>query len=123
MSTNVDYIDASMLANLSQFLNAEKLQSLLQRYINDSNRLLEQLTSSLADNNADDSRRHVHSLKSTSANIGANPLANVAAELEEFARLKQLDKVTERLDELKNLFTETSTTIAGLDIMQPQQTG
>lgn len=123
MSTNVDYIDASMLANLSQFLNAEKLQSLLQRYIDDSNRLLEQLTSSLADNNADDSRRHVHSLKSTSANIGANPLANVAAELEEFARLKQLDKVTERLDELKNLFTETSTTIAGLDIMQQQQTG
>ncbi|VAW91029.1 hypothetical protein MNBD_GAMMA21-2078 [hydrothermal vent metagenome] len=123
MSTNVDYIDTSMLANLSQFLSAEKLQSLLQRYIDDSNRLLEQLTSSLADNNADDSRRHVHSLKSTSANIGANPLASVAAELEEFARLKQLDKVTERLDELKNLFTETNTTIAGLDIMQQQQTG
>lgn len=123
MSTNVDYIDSSMLANLSQFLNAEKLQSLLQRYIEDSNQLLEQLTTSLADNNADDSRRHVHSLKSTSANIGANPLAKVAAELEEFARLEQLDEVSSRLDELQQIFTATTAAIAVLEVMQHQQTG
>ena len=112
-----------MLDNLSQFLNAQKLQSLLQHYIEDSTRLLEQLTTSLADNNAEESRRHVHSLKSTSANIGANPLAKIAAELEEYARLEQLDNVSSRLDELQQAFQATASAISVFEIMQQQQTG
>ena len=123
MSNDVDYIDTSMLDNLSQFLNAEKLQSLLKRYIVDSTRLLEQLRESLANGNAEESRRHVHSLKSTSANIGANPLAKIAAELEEFARLEQLEAVKNRLDELLQVFESTATSIGTLEVMQQQQTG
>ncbi len=122
MSTDVDYIDSSMLDNLSQFLNAEKLQSLLQRYLEDSTRLLEQLAQSLADGNAEESRRHVHSLKSTSANIGAKPLAKIAAELEECARLEQLDEVKIRQDELQQVFQATAACIDVLEVMQ-QQTG
>ena len=123
MSTDVSYIDISIVENLSQFLSPDKLESLLHRYIEDSNRLLEQLTISLAGNNTDDSRRHVHSLKSTSPNIGANPLAKIAAELEELARLGQLDKVVSRLDELQHLLRVTTGAIADLDIMQQQQIG
>ncbi len=123
MSTDENYIDTTMLDNLSQFLNTEKLQALLQRYVEDSTRLLEQLTTALNDNNAEESRRHVHSLKSTSANIGANPLAKIAAELEEFARLEQLDKVSPRLDELQQTFIATAAAITALEVMRQQKTG
>ena len=123
MSHDMNYIDTSMLDNLSQFLSAEKLQSLLQRYIEDSTRLLEQLEESLADGDAEASRRHTHSLKSTSANVGANPLAKIASELEEFARLEQLDEVKTRLDELQQAFQSTASSIRALKVMQQQQTG
>ncbi len=123
MSNDVDYIDTSMLDNLSQFLNAEKLQSLLERFIEDSRQILDQLDGSLANGNAEESRRYVHSLKSTSANIGANPLSKIAAELEEFARLEQLDEVKERQDELKQSFEATSAAIRLLEIMKSSKTG
>ena len=123
MGHDVDYIDTSMLDNLSQFLNAQKLQSLLQRYIEDSTRLLEQLTDALENGDVDESRRHTHSLKSTSANIGANPLSKIASELEELARLGQLDEVKARQSELQQAFEATVASITVLEVMQQQQAG
>jgi len=123
MSNEINYIDTAILDSLSQFLNPEKLQSLMQRYIEDSRRILEQLTESLACDDAEVTRRHIHSLKSTSANVGATQLATLSAELEEYARLEQLGEVKAHKTELNQLFELTSQSIGQLELMQQQQTG
>jgi len=113
-----NYIDTAMLDNLSQFLSPEKLQALMKRYIDDSTRILEQLTESLASDNAKESHRHFHSLKSTSANVGATQLSTLSGELEELARQNQLDDIKPRVAELNQIFQATSANIAQLEIMQ-----
>ena len=115
---NTLLIDPSMLDSLSQFLSPDKLHALLCRYIEDSQRILEQLAESLSVDNAEEARRFVHSLKSTSANVGANSLSALAAELEQLAISKQLDAVAARVEDLHQLFESTKASIHGLDIMR-----
>jgi len=121
MSESSNYLDPSVLKGLSQFLDEEKQLHLLDRYLYDSQQLIEQLVSALTDNDATEARRMVHSLKSTSANVGALPLSSLSKELEMLAAEEKLDEVRSRVDELIECFAHTSEAINNLDIMQSRQ--
>ena len=73
--------------------------------------------------NQEETHRLTHSLKSTSANVGALPLSELAKELEGLAREGQLDAIRLRLDELTRCFALTRSAIESMDIMQNRKTG
>ena len=61
----------------------EFLAELLQTFFEDSPRLLEEMEAALSGGKADEFRRAAHSLKSSSASLGALPLSRICKELEE----------------------------------------
>ncbi|MGD8926165.1 MAG: Hpt domain-containing protein [Thioalkalispiraceae bacterium] len=118
MNANSTYLELSKIENLSSFINPEKLQILMSSYLEDSQNILNKLAAVIADNNVQETTRLVHSLKSTSANVGALKFSELARHLEELARAQRLDEVQTQLDELIVLFAYTRTSIEQLDFMK-----
>ena len=123
MDSNVSYMNKVVLRNLQQFLNEDKLYALLSRYIMDSASIIQQLEDALGNKNQDEARRLAHSLKSTSANVGAIPLSELAKELEDFAREGQLSEISTRMAALSDCFAQTQATIDAMEIMRQRKTG
>ena len=117
-SGTIKAIEIGVLDNLASFLSRDKLQVLLERYISDSQNLLGQLDSALDDNNPAEVTRLAHSLKSTSANIGAIPMSELAKRLEALARDEQLQDIRQQLNNLGQLFATTRSELRQLDFMQ-----
>ncbi|WUR15003.1 response regulator [[Empedobacter] haloabium] len=71
-------------------LSADKGEALLQRviqaFVTDTPAHLQTLHAALAQANADDMRRAAHSLKSASANVGADTLAQLCKDMEQLGR-------------------------------------
>lgn len=118
MNADAVYLDKTVITNLQQFLSEDKLRSLMSRYIEDSISILEQLDSTLAAGDHEVAHRLAHSLKSTSANVGALPLSELAREIEEIAREGQSDGLDTRLLALHECFEQTRLVIQTLDIMR-----
>ena len=115
---NMTYLETSTIDNLSSFLPKESLQELLECYLRDSQKILNNLDSVLSEKDVKEATRLVHSLKSTSANIGAMSISELAKELEALARDEQLDEIRARLDRLNELFKLSRGDIEQLDFMQ-----
>ena len=120
---NSQYMSKTTLRNLQQFLSEDKLALLLSRYIDDSNKIISQLQSARETANQEETRRLTHSLKSTSANVGAIPLSELAKELEDLAREGQLDAVNSRLPALCQCFELTRLAIESMEMMTKRETG
>jgi HPt (histidine-containing phosphotransfer) domain-containing protein len=118
MDEQQTYLELSTIENLASFLSRENLLDLLNRYIQDSETLINKLKIVLTENNAQETTRLVHSLKSTSANIGAIKFSELAKSLEHLARTEKLDEVHLRLAELTELFEKTRSAITQLDFMK-----
>ncbi|WP_462322796.1 Hpt domain-containing protein [Halochromatium sp.] len=65
-------------------------------FVESSQELLQQLDGAIAAGRADAVRRNAHSIKGAAANIGANALAETAAEIEDAGRDQRLE-LAERL--------------------------
>ena len=76
------------------------------------------LDSALAEQNTNDAIRLTHSLKSTSANVGAIPLSELAKSLEALAHQDKLDDVRAQMNELSQLFDLTRASVEQLAFMQ-----
>lgn len=117
MNPALSVLDESVLESLSAFLSQEKIAHLLQRYLEDSTRIIQQLGDACGQKNADEARRLAHSLKSTSANVGALAISSLAKELEEFGRNGNLPEIRSRMDALKNEFKQARQQIEDLAVM------
>jgi len=62
--------------------NRKRYESLLRRFADSQSNALDDIRVALAANDFPTARRHAHSLKGASANLGANALAEVAAAVE-----------------------------------------
>ncbi len=91
------------------------LNELIDTFLTDAPKMLEQMRSTLSAKNVDEFRRTAHSLKSNSANLGVTTVANLAREVEQIARTGTLDGVAERLP---NLERETEAASAILEKMK-----
>jgi len=93
-------IDEKTFAELKQMSGAEFINELIDTFLEDSPKLIEEMESALKVNNVDSFRRAAHSLKSNAATFGANELFALAKELE---MLGKENKLTETGDRLKAL--------------------
>ena len=84
----------------------DMLEDLVDIFLSECPRLLNELSEGLAEDDADQAHRAVHTLKGAARTFAANKLEHVAAELEQLAKHKQLDTVRSRLGELEAVVDE-----------------
>ena len=117
-TSSLSPLEHSVVDNLATFLSPDELKKLLNCYLRDSQKIITQLDNALTEQNIGEATRLVHSLKSTSANVGAIPLSELAKLLETLAREEKLDDIRAQVDELNQLFNQTQISIEQLDFMQ-----
>lgn len=84
------HIDTATLDMLQDILD-DGFAGLLDTYIDDSNQKIESLKEGLNEADSDKVRRSAHSLKGSSSNLGANPMAELCLCVEQRARDGSLD--------------------------------
>jgi len=92
----------------------EFLDELLATYFEDSPKLLDTLHTSLATGNAAEFRRAAHSLKSTSAGMGATALAVMCKELEDMGKAGAFDGAEARLDRTEEEYARVRVALAAV---------
>jgi CheY-like chemotaxis protein/HPt (histidine-containing phosphotransfer) domain-containing protein len=97
---NEPLIDTRVLEELVANTDAGFVRELLDTYLDDSPRLLDELRTGLSANSAETVRRAAHSLKSNSASVGALGLSAHAKALELEAKAGQLQGAAARIDEI-----------------------
>ena len=97
---NEPLLDERILEELVANTDAGFVRELLDTYLDDSPRLLDELRSGLAAQSPETVRRAAHSLKSNSASVGALSLSAQAKALELTAKSGQLDSAADRIDEI-----------------------
>lgn len=80
------------------------INELIDTFLEDAPRLLEEIRSALAAHNADTFRRAAHSMKSNAATFGAIQLATLAKELEMLGKMNKLHETGDRLKALEEEF-------------------
>ena len=107
---NPDAIQA--LRDLSPEGDGEFLRELIAIYLADTPRQLGQLTEALARQDAGQVLRAAHSIKGSSANLGALALRAAAEKLEHHSRTKGLGGVATMIAEVRNEFARAQTELA-----------
>ena len=87
-------IDQEVLNNLLEAVggDGEFLAELLETFYADTPQQFATMHHALSDSNSEEFRRAAHSLKSNSANFGANELSEQAKNLEEMGKSGELDQ-------------------------------
>ncbi|MCP4409336.1 MAG: response regulator, partial [Gammaproteobacteria bacterium] len=104
--TTLDKVALDNIRRLQRPGKPDILQKVIGYYMDSAPRLLENLHESLARKDADALRMAAHSLKSSSANLGAKALAGDCLELETMARNNQLDGAAGILCRLETNFEQ-----------------
>ena len=97
-------IDEKTFAELKQMSGAEFINELIDTFLDDSPKLIEEMESALKVNNVDSFRRAAHSLKSNAATFGANELFALAKELEILGKESKLTETGNRLKALQESY-------------------
>ena len=90
-------LDMIVYEELKEATGADFIDELVDTYLEDAPRLLQELKSSAETQDAEMFRRAAHSLKSNSATFGANRLSGMARELEILAKDEKLSEAATRL--------------------------
>ncbi|NKQ11853.1 MULTISPECIES: Hpt domain-containing protein [unclassified Pseudomonas] len=99
----VDHLDSSVLATLQDVMEAE-YPVLLDTFLTDSEERLLLLQSACRNGDGEDLRQAAHSFKGSCSNMGATLLAELCRELEETARVEQLDEAPELIERIEREF-------------------
>ncbi|MFT5451740.1 MAG: HPt (histidine-containing phosphotransfer) domain-containing protein [Enterobacterales bacterium] len=94
-------IKKEMIEELKELME-DDFPLLLNTFLDDSNKRLVDLKFALAENNANEVRELAHGFKGSSANLGAEKLAEISSDLETMGRTEQLSGAESRFEELNN---------------------
>jgi len=97
-------IDEKTFDELKQMSGAEFINELIDTFLEDSPKLIEEMESALKTNNVDSFRRAAHSLKSNAATFGASELFALAKELEMLGKENKLNETGDRLRALEEAY-------------------
>ena len=97
-------VDEKTFDELKQMSGAEFINELIDTFLEDSPKLIEEMGSALKANNVDSFRRAAHSLKSNAATFGANELFALAKELEMLGKENKLNETGDRLRVLEEAY-------------------
>ncbi|WNO07907.1 Hpt domain-containing protein [Teredinibacter sp. KSP-S5-2] len=100
-------VDHDMLNSLKELLD-EKFSQLIQTYLEDGSRRMELLKEAVADSNFEGIRQEAHGLKGSSRNIGANPIAELCAQLEIMGRDKLGEGIEQQFASVEQEFAAVS---------------
>lgn len=110
LNSTIDLLDQKVLAQirLLQQPGAPSLQNrIINLYLSDSITLVQQLRDAVASSDSEALRQAAHTLKSSSANLGAVWLASLCKELEHRGREKRLNDAPELLQQLEVCYRQT----------------
>jgi HPt (histidine-containing phosphotransfer) domain-containing protein len=106
-----DLLDQAALDTLLATTDREFVGELIDAYLEDSPSLIAGMQQALVDGNATEFTRAAHSLKSSSASLGAASLSDLAKELENLGRESKLPGAASKLEQLAGLFEQVQTAL------------
>jgi HPt (histidine-containing phosphotransfer) domain-containing protein len=100
-------IDARVLAGLEETMGGrEGLREIIDLYLEEAGPRIQQLLVAARSADPGALNRIAHTLKSTSATLGATPLSNACRDLEALARAGPVPDAVARAETIRFLFTE-----------------
>jgi HPt (histidine-containing phosphotransfer) domain-containing protein len=102
--TDSDIIDPQAQARLQEWGGAKLLTQMIRLFLENAPNRMEQVRKGLAEGNAREAERGVHSLKSSAANVGAMRVSRLAAQMEDHAARADLAAVAVHLPNLETEF-------------------
>ncbi len=107
-------IDPTTFDDLKAAMGEDFIPELVSTYLEETSTLIQKLHEALADNQADDFRRFAHSIKSSSASLGALEFSAQAKELEFIGKSGDLSQAGEPLARLDAAFPAVKTALQAL---------
>ena len=99
-------VDKHVLSNLVSTLGNADVVDLLHTYITNTDEVFRCLVSAIEQNHKDDVKRIFHSLKSSSANLGANKMSEMASDYESQAFESNANMTNSYMFQLKKEFSQ-----------------
>ena len=107
-------IDLTTFDELKQMSGADFINELVDTFLEDAPKLIDQLKTALAAKETDSFRRAAHSLKSNAATFGARRLSELAKELEMLGKEGKLADTGDRLHALEQAYQAAASELKGL---------
>lgn len=107
-------IDQNVYDNLKQQVGADFIGELVNTFLEDGPRMLEELRTSLAAKDSETFTRAAHSMKSNAATFGATDVAELAKALEMLGRIKNLGEVGNLLEVLNEAYEHAAAALKGM---------
>ncbi len=107
-------IDKTTFDELKQMSGDDFINELIDTFLEDAPKMITEIKSALAANNADTFRRAAHSMKSNAATFGASQLAALAKELEMLGKENKLNETGDRLKSLDEAYESVRSELTGL---------
>ncbi len=101
-------IDKTTFDELKQMSGADFINELIDTFLEDAPKIIDELKSALKADNVDSFRRAAHSMKSNAATFGASQLAALAKELEMLGKENKLHETGDRLRALEEAYQSAS---------------
>ena len=101
-------VDTQKLRELTEMTDSAFVQELIGAYLEDSPGQINEMRTALESGEGERFTRAAHSLKSTSANLGAHRLKDYAKRLEQLGRAGDLGAAAERLPELEGEYAKVN---------------
>jgi HPt (histidine-containing phosphotransfer) domain-containing protein len=107
-------IDPTTFNALKEMSGAEFINELIDTFLEDAPKMMEEIKGALAADNADAFRRAAHSLKSNALTFGAEQLSALARELEMLGKENRLNETGNRLTLLEEAYESVREELKGL---------
>ena len=107
-------IDRTIFDELKQMSGEGFINELIDTFLDDAPKMMQEMKSALNANDADSFRRAAHSMKSNAATFGASQLSGLAKELESLGRENNLSDVGNKLMGLEEAVQSACDELKGL---------
>lgn len=107
-------IDQTTFDELKQMSGEDFINELIDTFLEDAPKMIAEIKSALASNNADTFRRASHSMKSNAATFGASQLSALAKELETLGKENKLNETGDRLKSLEEAYASVRAELTGM---------
>jgi HPt (histidine-containing phosphotransfer) domain-containing protein len=107
-------IDIETIINLKQALKKDVFSSLVNIYITDTETYVLNLKQCINENNAIEAHRLAHTIRGSSANMGARALQEICETVEQLCKLGHLQDAKNHIDSVQTISQQTLTEIRNL---------
>ena len=107
-------IEQNIFNELKEMSGDEFINELIDTFLEDAPKMILEIKTAFASNNAETFRRAAHSMKSNAATFGASQLAILAKELEMLGKENKFTEAGDRLKALEEAYASVRDELKGL---------